>query len=98
MADLPRPVTRMTWAAPAFTASSTISWMVGGSTIGSISFGTVLVTGRKRVPSPAAGMTTLRSGCLMAARTAARGADPGQGYTVSGMRWALDLLLAAWPA
>src|SRR5437867_4000558 len=60
MADLPRPVTRMTWAAPAFTASSTISWMVGVSTIGSISFGTVLVTGRKRVPSPAAGLAQVR--------------------------------------
>src|SRR5437764_9163364 len=95
MTDLPRPVTRMTWVAPAFTASSTISWMVGVSTIGSISFGTVLVTGRKRVPSPAAGMTTLRSGCFMAAGKVAKGSDAGQRYIVSGMRCALVLLLAA---
>src|SRR5437763_10568717 len=34
--------------------------------MGSISLGTALVAGRKRVPSPAAGITTLRSGCFMA--------------------------------
>src|SRR5512137_1591816 len=35
-------------------------WMVGRSTMGSSSFGTALVAGRKRVPRPAAGMTALR--------------------------------------
>jgi hypothetical protein len=37
-------------------ASSTMYWMVGLSTIGSISFGIALVAGKNLVPSPAAGM------------------------------------------
>ena len=45
---------------PASTASSTAYWISGRSMIGSISFGTVLVAGRKRVPSPATGNTALR--------------------------------------
>jgi hypothetical protein len=40
--------------------------MVGTSTMGSISLGTALVAGKKRVPSPAAGTTTLRNGCFIA--------------------------------
>ena len=47
---------------PARTASSTTCWMAGLSTTGSISLGWALVAGRKRVPSPAAGMTALRTG------------------------------------
>src|ERR1035438_4881868 len=35
--------------------------MIGLSTIGSISLGCALVAGRKRVPSPAAGKTALRT-------------------------------------
>src|ERR1039458_7304049 len=35
--------------------------MIGLSTMGSISFGCALVAGRKRVPSPAAGKTALRT-------------------------------------
>src|SRR5205085_1473209 len=54
MADLPRPLTTTTCSTPAFTASSTTSWMVGVSTMGSISLGMALVAGRKRVPRPAA--------------------------------------------
>ena len=46
---------------PLCTASSTIYWMVGLSTIGSISFGTAFVAGRKRVPNPAAGMIAFLS-------------------------------------
>ena len=42
---------------PAVTASSTTYWIDGLSTTGSISFGWLFVTGRKRVPSPAAGIT-----------------------------------------
>ncbi|KAG1243331.1 hypothetical protein G6F66_015688 [Rhizopus arrhizus] len=45
---------------PASMASSTAYWISGRSMIGSISFGTVLVAGRKRVPSPATGKTALR--------------------------------------
>ena len=37
--------------------SSTMYWMVGLSTMGSISFGMAFVAGRNRVPNPAAGMT-----------------------------------------
>src|SRR2546422_3825128 len=60
MALLPRPVTRTISPSPESTASCTTYWIVGTSTIGSISLGTALVAGRKRVPSPAAGMTALR--------------------------------------
>src|SRR5574341_2266658 len=58
--SLPRAQTRITSRTPALTASATMCWIVGTSTIGSSSFGTALVAGRKRVPSPAAGMTALR--------------------------------------
>src|SRR6476659_10042327 len=44
---------------PARTDSSTTYWIAGLSTTGSISLGWALVTGRKRVPSPAAGITAL---------------------------------------
>src|SRR5438045_416019 len=44
---------------PAAAASSTAYWMSGLSTTGSISLGLALVTGRKRVPSPATGNTAL---------------------------------------
>src|SRR5215471_2435293 len=57
MAPLPWPVMSRTLSSPAATASSTTYWMVGVSTTGSISLGTALVAGRKRVPRPAAGMT-----------------------------------------
>src|SRR5258706_5605162 len=46
---------------PAAAASSTAYWISGLSTIGSISFGLALVTGRKRLPSPATGNTAFRS-------------------------------------
>ena len=46
---------------PALTASSTIYWMAGLSTRGSISLGTVLLAGSIRVPQPAAGITALRT-------------------------------------
>src|SRR5882724_9852054 len=42
-------------------ASSIPYWMRGLSTNGSISLGCALVAGRKRVPSPAAGKTALRT-------------------------------------
>src|SRR5438309_4734300 len=61
MARLSRPVTTMIWSMPAATASSTPYWMMGLSTTMSISFGCALVAGRKRVPSPAAGSTALRT-------------------------------------
>src|SRR6476646_511467 len=58
---LPRPVTMMIWSQPAAKASSTPYWIKGLSTRGSISLGWALVAGRKRVPSPAAGKTALRT-------------------------------------
>src|SRR5437588_626303 len=84
MADLPRPLTTTICSTPAFTASSTMSWMVGVSTMGSISLGMAFVAGRKRVPRPAAGMTTLRSGCFIAARKVAKGSDADHRYIVGG--------------
>src|SRR5215469_10697874 len=51
----------MIWSQPAASASSTPYWMMGLSTRGSISLGWALVAGRKRVPSPAAGKTALRT-------------------------------------
>src|SRR4029077_16500613 len=44
---------------PAAAASSTANWISGLSTIGSISFGLALVTGRNRLPRPATGKTAL---------------------------------------
>ena len=61
MARLPFPITIRMSVMPEPTASSTTYWMVGVSTIGSISLGCDLVAGRKRVPNPAAGMTALRT-------------------------------------
>src|SRR3954469_16986569 len=52
---------------PARTASSTTYWIAGLSTTGSISFGVALVAGRKRVPSPGAGITAFVTGALMSA-------------------------------
>src|SRR3981081_225759 len=46
---------------PEATAPSTMYWITGLSTMGSISLGTALDAGRKRVPRPAAGMTALRT-------------------------------------
>src|SRR5579884_2934113 len=61
MARFPPPVTMITCSRPEAMASSTPYWMVGLSTSGSISFGCTLVTGRNRVPSPAAGKTARRT-------------------------------------
>src|SRR5687767_14530183 len=61
MARLLRPVTNTISVMPAAAASSTAYWMSGLSTIGSISFGLALVTGRKRLPSPATGNTAFLS-------------------------------------
>src|SRR5471032_3123996 len=61
MACLPRPVMISIWSHPEAIASSTPYWMMGLSTMGSISFGWALVAGRKRVPSPAAGKTAFRT-------------------------------------
>src|SRR2546427_8465891 len=61
MARLPPPVTMITCSIPLAIASSTPYWIVGLSTRGSISFGWALVTGRKRVPRPAAGKIALRT-------------------------------------
>ena len=46
---------------PEATAPSMMYWMTGLSTIGSISLGTALDAGKKRVPRPAAGITALRT-------------------------------------
>src|SRR2546423_218238 len=61
MARLPRPVMTRMSVMPAPTASSTTYWMVGLSMTGTISFGWLLVAGRNLVPSPAAGITALRT-------------------------------------
>src|SRR5437879_10894994 len=61
MARLPPPVTMLTCSMPLAIASSTPYWIVGLSTSGIISFGCALVTGRKRVPRPAAGKIALRT-------------------------------------
>src|SRR3954471_3764727 len=76
MLVLPRPVTSNTSPIPAAAASSTMYCRTGRSTTGSSSFGTALVAGRKRVASPAAGMTALT----------ARVRAAGSGVAMSGMR------------
>src|ERR1700716_394818 len=50
---------------PEAIASSTPYWMVGLSTRGSISLGCALVTGRNRVPRPAAGKIAFRTVCVV---------------------------------
>src|SRR5258706_11614304 len=61
MARLLRPVTKIISVMPAAAASSTAYWISGLSTIGSISFGLALVTGRNRLPRPATGNTAFLS-------------------------------------
>src|SRR6516162_10148187 len=51
----------ITCSMPLAMASSTPYWIVGLSTRGSISFGWALVTGKNRVPRPAAGKIALRT-------------------------------------
>src|SRR6185295_3660756 len=98
MAPLPRPLTTTTSRMPARTASSTTSWIVGVSTIGSISLGTALVAGKKRVPSPAAGITALRTcaiamagevSILAALAAAGFGAQAGIGFLLAALAFAL---------
>src|SRR5512146_3053752 len=75
----------ITCSMPAATASSTAYWMTGLSTSGSISFGCAFVTGRKRVPQPAAGKTALRTRIGPHVRGWAGirpgPSGPGRGYT-----------------
>src|SRR5215472_6023751 len=59
MARLLRPVMKIMSTMPAAAASSTAYWISGLSTMGSISLGLALVTGRKRLPRPATGKTAL---------------------------------------
>src|SRR5438132_9544797 len=59
IARLLRPLMKIMSVMPAAAASSTANWISGLSTIGSISFGLALVTGRKRLPRPATGKTAL---------------------------------------
>src|SRR4029077_19948042 len=65
MARLPPPVTMITSSMPLAIASSTLYWIAGLSTRGSISLGWALVAGRNRVPSPAAGMIALGTGSVV---------------------------------
>src|SRR6266478_2470130 len=71
MESLPLPVTMMMCSIPLATHSSTTYWICGLSTTVSISFGCALVAGRKRVPSPAAGRTALRTLLRLPAEPAA---------------------------
>ena len=57
--SLPSEVMMISRWAPASAASAATSSIPGVSTTGSNSFGTVLVAGRNRVPSPAAGTTAV---------------------------------------
>src|ERR1700743_2590640 len=65
MARFELPVMNINVSAPADSASSGAYWMSGLSTMGSISFGLALVSGRKRVPRPATGKTTAFTGCAI---------------------------------
>jgi hypothetical protein len=50
---------------PEASAYSMMYWIVGLSTIGSISLGHAFVAGKKRVPKPAAGITALVIFCIL---------------------------------
>src|SRR5713226_7876937 len=73
MARLPPPVTMITCSMPLAIASSTPYWIVGLSTSGSISLGWALVTGRNRVPSPAAGKIAFLTGGIVTVDNLSRG-------------------------
>src|ERR1700759_5238645 len=77
---------------PACTASSTTYWIAGRSTTGSISFGELFVAGKKRVPSPAAGITALRT-----AATGAPSLSRRRGCSSAGPRAELVLLASQQP-
>src|SRR3954471_17475947 len=91
MARLPRPVMMRMSVSPAATASSTTYWIDGLSTTGSISLGWLFVAGRKRVPSPAAGMTaflTVAPSSLGARRRSrARRYPSARGTLVADIGW-----------
>ena len=57
--------TNATSVIPANTASSTACWINGVDNTGSKAFGTRFVTGKNRVPSPATGITALRTGLFV---------------------------------
>src|SRR5438270_9240327 len=61
MARLAEAVMSTICSIPDATAPSTMYWITGLSTIGSISLGTAFEAGRNRVPRPAAGITALRT-------------------------------------
>src|SRR5690349_12628476 len=67
---------------PAAAASSTAYWISGLSTIGSISFGLALVTGRKRLPRPATGKTAFVMGSCLPVRGEAPGDERTQSILV----------------
>jgi hypothetical protein len=60
--SLPGPTTRTTRSMPDSVISVTTISITGVSTTGMSSFGTARLMGRKRVPSPAAGMTPYLTG------------------------------------
>ena len=60
-ASCPGPSTTTTSSRPLARASSTTSWIAGTSTTGSRPLGCAFVAGRNRVPSPAAGITPVRT-------------------------------------
>src|SRR5688572_22508088 len=94
-AVLPRPVTKIICSIPASSASSTAYWMSGRSTTVSISLGTALVAGRKRVPRPATGKTAfLTFFNIVSGKSCAPAASVGRGK-VEGV--VLALLRAAQP-
>src|SRR5213083_851233 len=70
MPVLPALTTSSTSVTPASDASSTTNCSAGVVTIGASSFGTAFVSGRKRVPRPAAGISALWT----------RGLDISRGY------------------
>src|ERR1700685_3929018 len=94
MALLPRPVTMMIFCMPEWSASSTPYWMMGLSTIGSISLGCALVAGRNRVPSPAAGKTAFRTFAIIYLILAASSCD-NRSMRKIGLIFALALLSRA---
>src|SRR5437588_12678953 len=97
MARLPPPITMTTSSIPEASASSTPYWIVGLSRSGSISFGWALVTGRNRVPRPAAVMIALRTGLAVIEENLAVAAfdvlETGQGGGFSALTWSVRRLV-----
>src|ERR1041384_6731619 len=85
MARFADAVTSTTSSMPDSTAPSTMYWITGLFTKGSLSLGTAFDAGRNRVPRPAAGITALRTRVTNEQLLFRSGSAPRQGSLVQAL-------------